>query len=118
MLPTDATKVEELWDSMCHIAINVISTASQSVENDEKLLKIKNLVTLFMQTVEVGYSLDYATLSYTDESLMQSWEYNTDCFNALLLTLFDRYSELLQKRYSEDFQEVRTFRSGAIKYNS
>lgn len=37
---------------------------------------------------------------------MQSWEYSVTSINTLLLTLFDKYSQLLKKRFSEDFQEI------------
>jgi hypothetical protein len=46
--------VDELWDSMCHTAVGLISTALQEVDNAESLLKTKNLIALFMQTMNVG----------------------------------------------------------------
>lgn len=79
--------VDELWDSMCQSAISLISAALHTVDNDEKLLKIKGVIALFIQT-------------------MDSWSYNVQSLDALLLTLFDKYSSLLKKRYSDDFQEI------------
>lgn len=82
-----AVDVDELWDSMCQSAIALISNALHEVINDEKLLRIKGRITLFTQT-------------------MDSWGYSTSSLNALLMTVFDKYSQLLKDKFSEDFQEV------------
>ncbi|KAE8145547.1 exocyst complex subunit Sec15-like-domain-containing protein [Aspergillus avenaceus] len=79
--------VDELWDSMCQIAVTLISKALPEVDNAESLLKIKNLIALFMQT-------------------MDSWGFSVGIFDGLLLTLFKQYAELLKKRFSDDFQEI------------
>ncbi|KAL4998985.1 exocyst complex subunit Sec15-like-domain-containing protein [Aspergillus recurvatus] len=79
--------VDELWDSMCHTAVGLISTALHEVDNAESLLKIKNLIALFMQT-------------------MNTWDFAVAAFEDLLLTLFRKYAELLKKRFSDDFQEI------------
>ncbi|KAK4548449.1 hypothetical protein LTR36_009359 [Oleoguttula mirabilis] len=79
--------VDELWESMCQSAISLISAALHTVENDEKLLKIKGVIALFIQT-------------------MDSWSYSVQSLDGLLLTLFDKYSSLLKKRFSDDFTEI------------
>ncbi|KAK5129521.1 hypothetical protein LTR08_003180 [Meristemomyces frigidus] len=79
--------VDELWDSMCQSAISLISAALPRIDNAEKLLKIKGVIALFIQT-------------------MDSWHYSVQALDALLLTLFAKYSELLKKRYSDDLAEV------------
>ncbi|KAL2358727.1 exocyst complex component Sec15 [Cryomyces antarcticus] len=79
--------VDELWDSMCQSAITLISSALPTVDNDEKLLKIKSVIALFIQT-------------------MDSWGYSVTSLDALLLTLFEKYAQLLKKRFSDDFQEI------------
>ncbi|KAK5121942.1 hypothetical protein LTR85_004514 [Meristemomyces frigidus] len=79
--------VDELWESMCQSAIALISAALHTVENDEKLLKIKGVIALFIQT-------------------MDSWSYSVQSLDGLLLTLFDKYSSLLKKRFSDDFTEI------------
>ena len=79
--------VDELWDSMCQSAIALISNALTTVDNDDKLLRIKGRITLFTQT-------------------MDAWGYTTASLNALLMTVFDKYSQLLKDRFSEDFQEI------------
>lgn len=82
-----AADVDELWDSMCQSAVTLISTALPTVDNDEKLLKIKGVIALFIQT-------------------MESWGYSVSSLDKLLLTLFDKYAQLLKQRFSEDFQEI------------
>jgi hypothetical protein len=47
--------VDELWDSMCQSAINLITKNLHMVENDELLLRIKGRVALFMLTMEVSH---------------------------------------------------------------
>jgi hypothetical protein len=79
--------VDELWDSMCHTAIGLISEALDTVDNAEVLLKIKGVVALFIQT-------------------MDSWGYSVSALDTFLLTLFEKYAELLKRRFSDDFQEI------------
>ncbi|PWY64291.1 exocyst complex component Sec15 [Aspergillus heteromorphus CBS 117.55] len=79
--------VDELWDSMCQTAVGLISKALHEVDNAESLLKIKNLIALFMQT-------------------MNTWGFPVGVFDDFLLTLFRKYAELLKKRFSDDFQEI------------
>ncbi|KAJ9377630.1 hypothetical protein DTO063F5_8159 [Paecilomyces variotii] len=79
--------VDELWESMCHAAVGLISKALPEVDNAESLLKIKNLITLFMQA-------------------MDTWNFPVGAFDNFLLSVFERYAELLKKRFSDDFQEI------------
>ncbi|XDG00527.1 hypothetical protein ABKA04_000142 [Annulohypoxylon sp. FPYF3050] len=78
-----AIDVEELWDSMCAAAISLTSKALSDINDAQILLNIKGRIDLFILTME-------ASLSRLDE---------------FLVDLFDRYAELLKKRFSEDFQE-------------
>ncbi|KAK2000498.1 exocyst complex subunit Sec15-like protein [Colletotrichum falcatum] len=82
-----AVDVDELWDSMCHTAITLTSQALDEVSNAEILLKIKGVIALFIQT-------------------MEGWGYSVSMLDNFLLTLFDKYAELLKRRFSEDFQEI------------
>lgn len=50
------SQVDELWDSMCQAAISLISKALHDVNNAEMLLKIKGVLALFIQTMEVSGS--------------------------------------------------------------
>ncbi|PLB34506.1 Rab GTPase-binding exocyst subunit SEC15 [Aspergillus candidus] len=79
--------VDELWDSLCQTAVHLISQSLHEVDNAESILKIKNLIALFMQT-------------------MNAWDFQVPVFDNFLLVLFGRYAELLKKRFSDDFQEI------------
>lgn len=79
--------VEELWDSLNNTAISHITKALPQVDNAEHLLKIKELVVVYIQT-------------------MSSHGYNTSLMSQLLLVLFDKYTDLLNERFSEDFLEI------------
>lgn len=82
-----AADVDELWSSMCQSALAKVSKALTDVNNAELLLKIKTVIALFIQT-------------------MESWGYPVRSLDAFLLTLFERYAELLKLRFSDDFQEI------------
>ena len=79
--------VDELWDSMCQTAIMLVSKALHEVDNAEMLLRIKGVIALFIQT-------------------MDSWNYSVRALDAFLLNLFEKYAELLKKRFSDDFHEI------------
>ncbi|RVD88116.1 uncharacterized protein DFL_002312 [Arthrobotrys flagrans] len=82
-----ASDVEELWMSMCTKTIQIITPAMQEVNSSDTILKIKAILSLFIQT-------------------MDTWSYNVDILDAFLLKLFERYSELLKKQFSKDFVEI------------
>ncbi|KAH6684202.1 exocyst complex subunit Sec15-like-domain-containing protein [Halenospora varia] len=79
--------VDELWDSMCNTSIKLITKALDQVDNAEVLLKIKGVIALFIQT-------------------MDGWGYSVVALDNFLLKLFEKYAELLKKRFSDDFQEI------------
>ncbi|KAK3997266.1 putative exocyst complex component sec15 [Cladorrhinum sp. PSN332] len=79
--------VDELWDSMCQTSIRVISKSLQEVNNVDLLVKIKEDIALFIQT-------------------MEGWGYSVSMLNNFQLTLFYKYAELLRRRFGEDFQEI------------
>jgi len=80
-------EVEELWESMCTTAVNLTAKALYDVNNAEVLLKIKTFIIMFIQT-------------------MEGWGYSVSTLDAFLLKLFDKYAELLKRRFSDDFQEI------------
>ncbi|KAK4922914.1 Rab GTPase-binding exocyst subunit S15, partial [Elasticomyces elasticus] len=82
-----SSDVDELWDSLNNTAIAHITRALPQVDNAEQLLKIKELILIYIQTVS-------------------TYKYNTTSMSNLLLTLFDKYTDLLNQRYSEDFLEI------------
>ncbi|PSK56513.1 hypothetical protein B9Z65_6137 [Elsinoe australis] len=82
-----SSDVDELWESMCQKSISLITTTLSTVDSDEKLLRIKSVVALFIQTVD-------------------SWGYPVASFDRLTVTLFEKYSDLLKRRFSDDFAEI------------
>ncbi|KAI1109977.1 exocyst complex subunit Sec15-like-domain-containing protein [Nemania sp. NC0429] len=82
-----AIDIEELWDSMCSTVISLTSKALGDVHNAEVLVQIKGVFALFIQT-------------------MEGWGYSVSRLDDFLVTLFDKYAELLKRRFSEDFQEI------------
>ncbi|KAL2123389.1 hypothetical protein VTJ04DRAFT_3844 [Mycothermus thermophilus] len=79
--------VDELWDSMCQAIIRITTKSLEGVTNAELLLKIKEDIALFIQT-------------------MEGWGYSASMMNNFQLKLFDKYAELLKRRFGEDFQEI------------
>ena len=51
----DSTQVDELWDSMCQSTIALVSKSLPTIDNDERLLKIKGVIALFVQTMGVSF---------------------------------------------------------------
>lgn len=47
---------------MCHAAINLISKALVDVDNAETLLKIKGIIALFIQTMDVSCTYRFPRL--------------------------------------------------------
>lgn len=82
-----AVDVDDLWDSMCQNAITLISAALHSVTDAEVVLKVKGVIALLVQT-------------------MVDWDYSLVALDSFLLTLFDKYAQLLKRRFSQDFQEI------------
>ena len=50
------TQVEELWESMCTAVVNLTAKGLSDVEDAEALIKIKTIIALFIQTMEVCYA--------------------------------------------------------------
>ena len=94
---------------MCQTAITLVSNALSEVTNAELLLKIKGIIALFIQTMTVQALTSVASI--VQKRLIgdtQSYGYPAQLLDAFLLTLFDKYAELLKRRFSDDFQEVKT----------
>lgn len=62
---------------MCQTAVNLISKALYEVDNAENLLKIKNLIALFMQTMNVCQSI---TFSWIEVALLTDRKYRPGTF--------------------------------------
>lgn len=96
---------------MCRTAIALISNALVEVTNAELLLKIKGVIALFIQTMSVGLSIVFFAVKESGLMSIQTWGYTVDSLDTFLLTLFDKYAELLKKRFSDDFQEASHYGS-------
>ncbi|EIW70745.1 hypothetical protein M231_02602 [Tremella mesenterica] len=81
--------VDELWDEMCRRIVDVMGQGLKGCAKPEIFLDSKTNVLLFVQTLE-GYS------------------YNVTELNGVLITLFERYSDLLVRRFSADFDQIVT----------
>ncbi|KAL2262380.1 hypothetical protein VTK26DRAFT_1513 [Humicola hyalothermophila] len=79
--------VDELWDSMCQAAIRVISKSLDGVDNPPLLVQIKEVIALFIQT-------------------MEGWGYSASLVNNFQLVLFHKYAESLQRHFSKQFHET------------
>ncbi|WVQ99360.1 hypothetical protein IAU59_006493 [Kwoniella sp. CBS 9459] len=79
--------VDELWDEMCKRIVDVVGQGLKGCGEPEVFLESKTNVLLFVQTLE-GYG------------------YNITELNGLLITLFERYSELLLRKFSADFDQI------------
>lgn len=99
-------EVDELWDSICQTAITLISKALHEVTNAEVLLKIKGHIALFIQTMDVSTRSKHASDTAIKLTTLQSWNYPVGALDAFLLRLFEKYAELLKRRFSDDFQEI------------
>ena len=51
---TDCIQVEELWESMCQSTIALVNKSLPTIDNDDRLLKIKGVIALFVQTMGVS----------------------------------------------------------------
>ncbi|KIR67312.1 hypothetical protein I314_02530 [Cryptococcus bacillisporus CA1873] len=79
--------VDELWDEMCRRIVEVMGQGLKGCSEPEVFLSSKTEVLLFVQTLE-------------------AYGYNIAELNGLLITLFERYSELLVRKFSADFDQI------------
>ena len=85
--------------------MSLISKALDSVDNAEVLLKIKGVIALFIQTMDVREPITcYCILLIR----VKTWGYQVSALDNFLLKLFEKYSDLLKRRFGDDFQEVST----------
>ncbi|GAA5981050.1 hypothetical protein JCM10908_003964 [Rhodotorula pacifica] len=79
--------VEDLWDEMCERVVRIVDEGLAGCQEAEVFLGTKFKILTFVQTLEgYGYSVSH--------------------LNSLLLTLFERYSQLLQRTFSADFEKI------------
>ncbi|KAK9453691.1 exocyst complex subunit Sec15-like-domain-containing protein [Dipodascopsis uninucleata] len=81
--------VNELWESVCQKIANLIDPVLPTLYNPETMLRVRNLLGLFIQTVE-GY------------------EYSVVRLNSFVLSLFKKYSQFLKERFAAEFEQTVT----------
>ncbi|KAL1413544.1 Rab GTPase-binding exocyst subunit S15 [Vanrija albida] len=79
--------VDDLWDDMCQRIIDIVGRGLKDCGDLNVFLESKSNILLFVQTLE-GHGYDITEL------------------NGLLITLFERYSELLLRKFSTEFDEI------------
>ncbi|EJT53129.1 exocyst complex subunit Sec15 [Trichosporon asahii var. asahii CBS 2479] len=79
--------VDDLWDEMCRRIMDVVGQGLKGCSELEIFLESKRNILLFVQTLQ-GHGYDVTEL------------------NGLLITLFERYSELLVRKFSADFNHI------------
>ncbi|GAA5885896.1 hypothetical protein JCM3774_002257, partial [Rhodotorula dairenensis] len=79
--------VEALWDEMCDRVVSIVDRGLAECQEADVFLGTKFKILTFVQTLE-GYG------------------YSVNQLNSLLLTLFERYSQLLQRTFSADFEKI------------
>lgn len=80
-------EVDDLWEDMCERVVDIVSIGLRDCKDTRVFVGTKGVVQTFIQTLE-GYSFSVSKL------------------NALLLTLFERYAQLLRDRFTADFQRA------------
>ena len=102
--------MDALWDQMCKRMVEVIGQGLKGSSEGEVFLGCKTEILLFVQTLEVSrlcqepYSRRLAK--------QQDYAYNVTELNTLLTTLFERYSDLLRRKFSTDFDQVSCDKAG------
>lgn len=82
-----AQDVDDICDNMCNRIVQLVSDGLKDSTDPDVYLNAKFSLLTFVQTME-GYG------------------YSTQPLTNLLLTLFMRYSDLLQNKFSEDFHQI------------
>lgn len=80
-------EVDDLWDSMCERVVEIVSIGLRDSKDTKVFVSTKAVIQTFIMALE-GYSFPVTKL------------------NALLLTLFEQYANLLRDRFSTDFQKA------------
>lgn len=92
--------VDDLWDEMCRRIIGVVSQGLKGCSQLNVFLECKMSILLFVQTLEVSCYDSVSRLT------TQGYGYDITELNGLLVALFERYSELLLRTFSADFDNV------------
>lgn len=95
------SEIEVLWDILCARVIDLITETVTRITEPRVLLSVKDSVTLFMQTIQV-----YLVLSLFSHYFHQRYDFSVNQLDRYVLTLFRSYSDILKRRFSDDFNQV------------
>ena len=104
-------ELEELWDSLLGRLCLALDDALGTETDPEGYLRVKEALIGFIMTMEVGNQ------SFSDHGLtevVQTYEYPTTGLHSFILILFEKYSNLLEKRFCQRFKDVRTLVRGLV----
>ena len=82
-----AAEVEDVWETMCERVVDMVNLGLRDCKDTKAYVEAKSAVQTFIRTLE-------------------SLEFGVGRLNALLLTLFRRFAELLRERFATDFQQA------------
>ena len=92
-------EVDELWESMISRIIAMLAAGFKSCTDPEIYLQCKLKIRTFSLMLE---ALDYVTIS----------------LNAFIDGLFDRYAEILERKFSKEFEQVESLRPCRVELES
>ena len=95
---------------MCERIARIVSEGLKNCEDLDTFLVVKPVVLAFEQTLQVSV-VQVAQHQSSRLPILGSKGYGFDvsALTRLLMTLFERYSNLLQRKFSAEFDQVRAF---------
>ena len=95
------SEIEALWDMLCARVIDLITETVTKISEPRVLLTLKDSVTLFMQTMQVRQFLSSFLPCFP-----QRYDFSVNQLDRYVLNLFRSYSDILKRRFSNDFNQV------------
>lgn len=99
-------QVEELWDDVVGHLVELIENGLRYEKNPTVILEIKEVLTTFVQTIEVSVSNLMCSLDSLLHLIQKTYEFNTASLQALLIEMFDKHSAFLEKEFGVTFEQV------------
>ena len=81
------SEVEDVWDSMSERVVDMITFSLRDTKNAKVFVEAKTAIHTFIRTLE-------------------SFEFSVSRLNALVLSFFRRFAQLLRERFAADFQQA------------
>ncbi|GAA5949792.1 hypothetical protein JCM3765_007693 [Sporobolomyces pararoseus] len=103
--------VESLWEQMCDKLISLVettksssSTSTEAVEKKKKEKEEEEEEEESEEDPKVFLELKFKVLTLLQT--LEGYGYSVSSLNQLLLNLFSRYSKLLERKFSGDFEQI------------